>query len=257
MSEQKMVILDGNEAAASVAIDFPKLSRSTHYPRRHGRVADQWRSKERKISGAHCPSWKNCRAKAELRVLSMALAAGAFATTFTASQGLLLMIPNMYKIAGELTPAPCTSRPALWPRTRSPSSATTPTSWLAAPRAGPCSRPILCRKSPTWRSLRRCHLESRIPFIHFFDGFRTSHEVGKILPIEDETIRALLDDKYIIQFRQNALSPDRPSFAEPRRIPTSSSRARSLHADPRRGPRNRSVRHESLCSGHWPPLSLV
>ncbi len=53
-------------------------------------------------------------------------------------------------------------------------------------------------------------LESRIPFIHFFDGFRTSHEVGKILPISDETIRALVDDKYIIQFRQNALSPDRP-----------------------------------------------
>src|SRR6266704_5043341 len=53
-------------------------------------------------------------------------------------------------------------------------------------------------------------LESRIPFIHFFDGFRTSHEVGKILPISDETIRALMDDKYIIQFRQNALSPDRP-----------------------------------------------
>src|ERR1700689_3170914 len=53
-------------------------------------------------------------------------------------------------------------------------------------------------------------LESRIPFIHFFDGFRTSHEVGKILPISDETIRALLDDKYIIDYRQRALSPDRP-----------------------------------------------
>ncbi len=53
-------------------------------------------------------------------------------------------------------------------------------------------------------------LESRIPFMHFFDGFRTSHEVGKILPISDETIRALVDDKYIIQYRQNALSPDRP-----------------------------------------------
>jgi pyruvate-ferredoxin/flavodoxin oxidoreductase len=53
-------------------------------------------------------------------------------------------------------------------------------------------------------------LESRIPFIHFFDGFRTSHEVGKILPISDETLRALLDDKYIIEFRKNALSPDRP-----------------------------------------------
>jgi pyruvate-ferredoxin/flavodoxin oxidoreductase len=53
-------------------------------------------------------------------------------------------------------------------------------------------------------------LESRIPFIHFFDGFRTSHEVGKILPISDETIRALVDDKFIIDYRQRALSPDRP-----------------------------------------------
>jgi pyruvate-ferredoxin/flavodoxin oxidoreductase len=53
-------------------------------------------------------------------------------------------------------------------------------------------------------------LESRIPFIHFFDGFRTSHEVGKILPIDDETIRAMVDDKYLIEFRKNALSPDRP-----------------------------------------------
>ena len=53
-------------------------------------------------------------------------------------------------------------------------------------------------------------LEARIPFMHFFDGFRTSHEVGKILPISDETIRALVDDKYLVQFRKNALTPDRP-----------------------------------------------
>ena len=53
-------------------------------------------------------------------------------------------------------------------------------------------------------------LESRIPFMHFFDGFRTSHEVGKIVPIDDETIRALVDDKYLIAFRKHALSPDRP-----------------------------------------------
>jgi pyruvate-ferredoxin/flavodoxin oxidoreductase len=139
------------------------------------------------------------------------LQAGAFATTFTASQGLLLMIPNMYKIAGELTPA-----------TMHVTARTLATHALSI--FGDHSDVMACR-STGWAMLASnsvqevadmalvaqiATLESRIPFIHFFDGFRTSHEVGKILPIEDETIRALLDDKYIIQFRQNALSPDRP-----------------------------------------------
>ena len=140
-----------------------------------------------------------------------ALQAGAFATTFTASQGLLLMIPNMYKIAGELTPA-----------TMHVTARTLATHALSI--FGDHSDVMACR-STGWAMLASnsvqevadmalvaqiATLESRIPFIHFFDGFRTSHEVGKILPISDETIRALLDDKYIIQFRQAALSPDRP-----------------------------------------------
>ena len=195
-------------------IGSPKSSPSTPSPPRR-----PWPSgpisgarKARRISGAHCPSWKSCRAKAAPPArLHGALQAGAFATTFTASQGLLLMIPNMYKIAGELTPA-----------TMHVTARTLATHALSI--FGDHSDVMACR-STGWAMLASnsvqevadlalvaqiATLESRIPFIHFFDGFRTSHEVGKILPISDETIRAILDDKYIIQFRQNALSPDRP-----------------------------------------------
>jgi len=140
-----------------------------------------------------------------------ALQAGAFGTTFTASQGLLLMIPNMFKIAGELTPA-----------TMHVSARTLATHALSI--FGDHSDVMACRATG-WAMLASnsvqevadlatvaqiATLESRIPFIHFFDGFRTSHEVGKIEPISDETIRSLVDDKYLIAFRKNALSPDRP-----------------------------------------------
>jgi len=117
----------------------------------------------------------------------------------------------MFKIAGELTPA-----------TMHVTARTLATHALSI--FGDHSDVMACR-STGWamlasNSVQEVHdlalvaqvatLESRIPFIHFFDGFRTSHEVGKILPIGDEVLRALVDDKFIIQYRQNALSPDRP-----------------------------------------------
>jgi pyruvate-ferredoxin/flavodoxin oxidoreductase len=174
--------------------------------------ADQWRSEGKKNIWGALPIVEELQSEGGAAgALHGALQAGAFATTFTASQGLLLMIPNMYKIAGELTPA-----------TMHVTARTLATHALSI--FGDHSDVMACR-STGWAMLASnsvqevadmalvaqiATLESRIPFIHFFDGFRTSHEVGKILPIEDETIRALLDDKYIIQFRQNALSPDRP-----------------------------------------------
>jgi pyruvate-ferredoxin/flavodoxin oxidoreductase len=140
-----------------------------------------------------------------------ALQAGAFGTTFTASQGLLLMIPNMYKIAGELTPATMhvTARTLATHALsifgdHSDVMACAMTGWamLASNSVQEVADMALVAQIAT--------LESRIPFMHFFDGFRTSHEVGKIIPISDETIRAMVDDKYIIEYRQRALSPDRP-----------------------------------------------
>ncbi|MGO9939539.1 MAG: pyruvate:ferredoxin (flavodoxin) oxidoreductase [Terracidiphilus sp.] len=214
MSEQNMVIMDGNEAAASVAYRLSEVV--AIYPitpsSPMAEWADQWRSEGKKNIWGALPVVEELQSEGGAAgALHGALQAGAFATTFTASQGLLLMIPNMYKIAGELTPA-----------TMHVTARTLATHALSI--FGDHSDVMACR-STGWAMLASnsvqevadlalvaqiATLESRIPFIHFFDGFRTSHEVGKILPISDKTIRELLDDKYIIQFRQNALSPDRP-----------------------------------------------
>ncbi len=218
MSEQetpgKMVILDGNEAAASVAYRLSEVV--AIYPitpsSPMAEWADQWRSEGKKNIWGALPVVEELQSEGGAAgALHGALQAGAFATTFTASQGLLLMIPNMFKIAGELTPA-----------TMHVTARTLATHALSI--FGDHSDVMACR-STGWAMLASnsvqevadmalvtqiATLESRIPFIHFFDGFRTSHEVGKIYPIADETIRALLDDKYILDYRQRALSPDRP-----------------------------------------------
>jgi pyruvate-ferredoxin/flavodoxin oxidoreductase len=214
MSEQKMVILDGNEAAASVAYRLSEVV--AIYPitpsSPMAEWADQWRAEGKKNIWGALPIVEELQSEGGAAgALHGALQAGAFGTTFTASQGLLLMIPNMFKIAGELTPA-----------TMHVTARTIATHALSI--FGDHSDVMACR-STGWAMLcsnsvqevadmalvaQIATLESRIPFIHFFDGFRTSHEVAKIEPIADETIRALLDDKYIIEYRQNALSPDRP-----------------------------------------------
>jgi len=214
MSEQEMVILDGNEAAASVAYRLSEVV--AIYPitpsSPMAEWADQWRSEgKRNIWGA-LPIVEELQSEGGAAgALHGALQAGAFGTTFTASQGLLLMIPNMFKIAGELTPATMhvTARTLATHALsifgdHSDVMACAMTGWamLASNSVQEVTDMALVAQIAT--------LESRIPFIHFFDGFRTSHEVGKIIPISDETIRALVDDKYIIQYRQNALSPDRP-----------------------------------------------
>jgi pyruvate-ferredoxin/flavodoxin oxidoreductase len=214
MSEKNMVILDGNEAAASVAYRLTEVV--AIYPitpsSPMAEWADQWRSEGKKNIWGALPIVEELQSEGGAAgALHGALQAGAFGTTFTASQGLLLMIPNMFKIAGELTPA-----------TMHVTARTLATHALSI--FGDHSDVMACR-STGWAMLASnsvqevadmalvaqvATLESRIPFMHFFDGFRTSHEVGKIFPISDETIRALVDDKYIIQYRQNALSPDRP-----------------------------------------------
>ncbi len=214
MSEQKMVILDGNEAAAAVAYRLSEVV--AIYPitpsSPMAEWADQWRSEGKKNIWGALPIVEELQSEGGASgALHGALQAGAFGTTFTASQGLLLMIPNMFKIAGELTPA-----------TMHVTARTLATHALSI--FGDHSDVMACR-STGWAMLASnsvqevadmalvapiATLESRIPFIHFFDGFRTSHEVAKSLPISDETIRAMVDDKYIIDFRKNALSSDRP-----------------------------------------------
>ncbi len=140
-----------------------------------------------------------------------ALQSGSLTTTFTASQGLLLMIPNMYKIAGELTPT------VFHVSARALAS-------HALSIFGDHSDVMATRQTGfallSSRSVQEAHdmslisqaatLESRLPFLHFFDGFRTSHEVNKIERLDEDDIRAMIDMKRIAEFRERALSPDHP-----------------------------------------------
>ena len=140
-----------------------------------------------------------------------ALQAGALTTTFTASQGLLLMIPNMYKIAGELTAF-----------TMHVAARTVATHALSI--FGDHSDVMACRQTGfamlASGSVQEAHdfaaiahaatLEARVPFLHFFDGFRTSHEVRKIELLTDDDLRFLMRDEMVAAHRQRALSPDRP-----------------------------------------------
>jgi len=174
--------------------------------------ADQWRSEGKKNIWGALPIVEELQSEGGAAgALHGALQAGAFGTTFTASQGLLLMIPNMYKIAGELTPA-----------TMHVTARTLATHALSI--FGDHSDVMACRGTG-WAMLSSnsvqevadlalvaqiATLEAKVPFIHFFDGFRTSHEVGKIKPISDDTIKAMLEDKHIVEYRQRALSSDRP-----------------------------------------------
>jgi pyruvate-ferredoxin/flavodoxin oxidoreductase len=130
-----------------------------------------------------------------------ALQTGALATTFTASQGLLLMIPNMYKIAGELTPTVIhVSARSLAAQGLSIFGDHQDVMSCRATGLGACSAPVPCRKRMDMAlHAQAATLESRIPFMHFFDGFRTSHEVNKITLLSDETIRAMIDDNLVIR----------------------------------------------------------
>jgi pyruvate-ferredoxin/flavodoxin oxidoreductase len=210
----KTAIFDGNEAAASVAYRFSEVI--AIYPitpsSTMAELADQWSEEgKRNIWGA-VPTVAELQSEGGAAgAMHGALQGGAFATTFTASQGLLLMIPNMYKIAGELTP-----------------SVMHVTARAIATHAlsifGDHSDVMGCRQTGyamlASNSVQEAAdlatvahlatLEARIPFMHFFDGFRTSHEINKVIPIADETIRALLDEKAVRAHRERALSPDRP-----------------------------------------------
>uniref|UniRef100_A0A7V4XU61 Pyruvate:ferredoxin (Flavodoxin) oxidoreductase n=1 Tax=Acidobacterium capsulatum TaxID=33075 RepID=A0A7V4XU61_9BACT len=216
MSRQpgKPVIADGNEAAASVAYRFSEVI--AIYPitpsSPMAELADQWREEGRKNLWGAQPVIAELQSEGGAAgAMHGALQAGAFATTFTASQGLLLMIPNMYKIAGELTPS------VMHVTARSIAT-------HALSIFGDHSDVMACRATGyamlASNSVQEAAdlaavahvstLESRIPFLHFFDGFRTSHEINKITAIPDEVLDALVDDKAVQAQRARALSPDHP-----------------------------------------------
>jgi pyruvate-ferredoxin/flavodoxin oxidoreductase len=211
-----MEILDGNQAAASVAYRASEVI--AIYPitpaSPMGEWADQWKDEGRRNVFGTVPTVIEMQSEGGAAgTLHGALQAGALGTTFTASQGLLLMIPNLYKIAGELTPT-VIHVAARTIATHALSIFGDHSDVMAARATGFA---MLCSCSVQEASdfaliAHAATLEARIPFLHFFDGFRTSHEVNKIFPLSDEDLLSMLDADAIRRHRDRALTPDRPKL---------------------------------------------
>jgi pyruvate-ferredoxin/flavodoxin oxidoreductase len=211
---EPMITIDGNTACATLAHRLSEVI--AIYPitpsSPMGDLTDSWSANGRPNLWGAVPQVIEMQSEAGAAgAVHGALQRGALATTFTSSQGLLLMIPNMYKIAGELLPA-----------VFHVAARTVATHALSI--FGDHSDVMACRSTGFAMlcagSVQEAHdfallshavaLESRVPMLHFFDGFRTSHEVAKITPLEDSQVRALIRDEWLQALRQRNLSPDRP-----------------------------------------------
>ena len=207
-------ILDGNEAAASIAYRLNEVI--AIYPitpsSLMGEWSDQWSDEGRKNIFGTVPKVVEMQSEGGAAgAMHGALQTGALATTFTSSQGLLLMIPNMYKIAGELT-ACVIHVAARTIATHALSIFGDHSDVMAARTTGFAllSSSSVQEANDFALIAQAASFESRIPFLHFFDGFRTSHELNKIHPLCDDDLRAIIDMKFVRQHRARALSPDRP-----------------------------------------------
>ena len=206
--------IDGNEAVARVAY---ALSESIAlYPitpaSGMGEHADAWASAGRPNVWGVVPSVVEMQSEAGAAgALHGAIQAGSLGTTFTASQGLLLMLPNMYKIAGELTPT-VIHVAARTLATHALSIFGDHSDVMSARGTG---WTMLCSSSPQEAQdlaaiSHAASLASRVPVLHFFDGFRTSHELNVVEPLSEEDLLALVDDEHVIDHRLRSLDPDRP-----------------------------------------------
>ena len=229
MPERHIVTIDGNEAAAHVAhktnevIAIYPITPSSNM----GEWADAWSAQGQKNIWGTVPLVVEMQSEGGAAgAVHGALQTGSLTTTFTASQGLLLMIPNMFKIAGELTStvfhvsarAIATHALSIY-GDHSDVMACRSTGWAML-----CSNSVqevmdlaLIAQAAT--------LNARVPFVHFFDGFRTSHELNKIEELADEDIRAMIDDELVHgPSRRVGSTPNVRSSAARRKTPTSSSR---------------------------------
>ncbi len=212
--DQQIVTLDGNEAAVYVAYRVNEVC--AIYPitpsSAMAEFADEWSAKDIKNIWGNTPEVIEMQSEGGAAgTVHGALQTGSLTTTFTASQGLMLMLPNMYKIAGELTSAVFhVAARSLAAQALSifgdhqdvMAARTTGFAMLASASVQEAHDMALIAQAAT--------LRSRIPFIHFFDGFRTSHEVNKIHFLSDEQIRAMIDDDLVIEHRRRGLDPSRP-----------------------------------------------
>src|SRR5215213_7481915 len=214
MPERKQIMMDGNEAASYVAYKTNEVI--AIYPitpsSNMGENADAWAAEGRKNIWGITPSVREMQSEGGAAgAVHGTLQTGSLTTTFTASQGLLLMIPNMFKIAGEQTSAVF-------------HVAARAVATHALSIFGDHSD-VMAARSTGWAMLfansvqevidfalvsQAATLQSRVPFLHVFDGFRTSHEVQKIERLDDEQIRAMIDAELVRAHRGRALTPDRP-----------------------------------------------
>ncbi len=213
---REKVIIDGCEAAAHIAYHLSEVI--AIYPitpsSNMGELADDWSAHNIPNLWGTVPSVAEMQSEAGAAgAVHGALQAGSLSTTFTASQGLLLMIPNMFKIAGELTPT------VFHVAARSVAT-------HALSIFGDHSDVMTCRNTG-WAMLcsgsvqevmdlalvaHAVTLKARLPFLHFFDGFRTSHELLKVEKLSVEDMRAMIDPSLVIQHRARALTPENPSI---------------------------------------------
>lgn len=209
-------MVDANEAVASVAyrasevIAIYPITPSTSM----GEVCDEWAAANRPNIWSDVPQVVQLQSEAGVAgALHGSLQAGALATTFTASQGLLLMIPNMYKIAGELTPF-CMHVSARALATHALSIFGDHSDVMACRQTGFAMLASNTVQEATDLALiaHAATLKCRVPFMHFFDGFRTSHEINKVELLEDSVIEAMIDPEAIARIRANSLSPDHPTI---------------------------------------------
>lgn len=211
---RKMVTIDGNEAAAYIAHKTNEVI--AIYPitpsSAMGEHADAWSAAEKKNIWGTTPSVVEMQSEGGAAgAVHGALQTGALTTTFTASQGLLLMIPNMYKIAAELTPTVfhvsartiATHALSIF-GDHSDVMAVRQTGWslLASGSVQEVQDFALISQSVA--------LESRLPLLHFFDGFRTSHEVVKIEQLDDSDIKSMIDNNLVIAHRKRGMNPNNP-----------------------------------------------
>ena len=208
------VTIDGNEAVAYIAYRVNEVC--AIYPitpsSAMAELADEWSAKKTKNIWGHVPEVIEMQSEGGAAgAVHGALQTGALTTTFTASQGLMLMLPNMYKIAGELTSAvfhvaarslAAQALSIFGDHSDVMAARTTGFAMLSSASVQEAHDMALIAQAAT--------LKARLPFVHFFDGFRTSHEVNKIALIPDETILQMIDEADVIAHRQRALSPDRP-----------------------------------------------
>jgi len=212
----KMITIDGNTGVANVAHAINEVI--AIYPitpsSGMGEVADERSARGLKNIWGTIPHVVEMQSEGGAAgAVHGALSTGALSTTFTASQGLLLMIPNMYKIAGELTPT-VFHVSARTVATHALSIFNDHSDVMAVRQTGFALIASASVQEAMDFALisQAATLESRVPFLHFFDGFRTTHEVAKVEDISFDVMREMIDDRFVMEHRMRALSPDRPTI---------------------------------------------